>query len=131
MTRPPSCSDITDESHSASSSLSQKVVFTEPDRGQLLTNEGPGGGGGGGGGGGPRGGSEGAWTIYDPSNNLVRQDWTSMINRSLRAASQTNSGGMETTGTDRQGGLNKYQQQMDTLDHFIPPKNCPFFTTSF
>ena len=77
------------------------MVFTEPDRRRLLTTEGPGGGGER-----ARGESKGAWTIYDSSNNLVRQDWASMINRSLRAASQT-SGRKEATSTDGQVGLTK------------------------
>ena len=69
-------SEITDDSQSMSSSLKQKLVFTDRDRKVVVNNEGSGGG--------AVEDFKGAWAIYDTSNNLVSRDWSSMINRSLR-----------------------------------------------
>ena len=71
-----------------SSSLKQKLVFTDRDRMIVVNNEGSGAGTG--------EVNEGAWVIYDTSNNLVGQDWSNMINRSLRTFTDK-SGRMEYT----------------------------------
>ena len=113
MNMPP-FSEITDESQqSASSSLNQKVVFTERDR-RLVVNNNNGRGGGG-----TRGEMKGSWTLYDGSNNLVRQDWSNMINRSLRTFSDNNGG---TEYTDNQAGLNRLLPKY----FFCKTENGPF-----
>ena len=70
---------------------------------------------GGGGDDGMKVGNKGDWTIYDTSNNLVRGDWSSMINRSLANLGES-SAGLEYN--EHQAGPTLFNQIIFVLQDF-------------